>query len=337
MFAYRRGLTNGATSFVHGPCVLPFSPASSPSALGCGSASAQTTTAAHPASPPRSLRPTPHASAIIPGSPLAALTGAATTPAPVRGQHADPVRHQRDRAVDLQRRSASRRPALFGDFVTAVHQSTRLAPVLDWVRSFGHRAPPPRASARYFPGLGCSPFCLAWRLSGCCISPWRARVPRWRSAPRRGSRLPPARNTTTCGGGRRRRRRRNTGWPMPRPARRKNGRAANSPFLTWGWRFALGLLHFGLRLVPLIGFAVTVQVLISTSLIATRLGGIRGDRHRQRLFAVPAGAGIVAFRPGAADARPAAGAAQLSPCRLGGALGQAAAGDRLRPAMRWSR
>ena len=58
---------------------------------------------------------------------------------------------------------------------------------------------------------------------------------------------------------------------MPKPARRKGGRVAQLTFLNWGWRLALDLLHFGLRLVPLIGFVIAVQVLISTSLVTTRL------------------------------------------------------------------
>ena len=241
--------------------------------LGCGSASAQTT-AAHPADhhvAPAHTAP----SAIIPGSPLAALTGAATAPAETEANTPAPFGTS---AIGLSVSTAISKQTdrLFGDFVTAVDHSTRFAPVLEWIRSFGTE-PHRRAHLLHIfeavlvtilPGL------VAERLLHFALARPRAALVR-----RAETRLPPPSCTVPPANGAEAEAEAvqeddeeeqgladaEAGETEKRPDRKLT-------FLTWGWRCALGLLHLGLRLVPLLGFAILVQVLISTSLISTRLG-----------------------------------------------------------------
>jgi small conductance mechanosensitive channel len=234
--------------------------------LGYGSAAAQTT-AAHPApAPAHPAAPAPapaHAApAIIPGSPLAALTGAATAHTPAEANTPVPFGTS---AIGLSVSTAiSKQTArAFDDLGAALHQSTRLAPVLDWVRSFGHRANRRTHLLDIFRALALTilPGVAIERVLQFALARPRAGLAK-RAATRlpvSGTAAPPVESEEdklALADA-------EAGETEKRPGRKLS-------FLTWGWRFLLGLLHLGLRLVPLIGFVITVQVLISTALIASR-------------------------------------------------------------------
>ena len=239
------------------PCVLPFLPASSPSlGLGCGSAAAQKT-AAHTAAPVHAAP-----SAIIPGSPLAALAGAATAHAPAAANTPAPFGTS---AIGLSVSTAISKQTdrAFDDFVTAVHQSTRLAPVLNWVRSFGRHASRRAELFDIFRALALTilPGLAVERVLNFALARPRAGL-----AKRAETRRPVSGTATSRPAGEQDEHEladAEAGETEKRPGRRLS-------FLTWGRRFLLGLLHLGLRLVALLGFAVTIQVLISTTLIATQ-------------------------------------------------------------------
>ncbi|HEY1858637.1 mechanosensitive ion channel domain-containing protein [Acidocella sp.] len=225
-------------------------------ALGCGSAAAQTPLAhlAHSSATPAHTT----TSTIIPGSPLAALTGAATAPATNDANTPAPFGLSVSTAIDKQTAH------VFGDLDTAVHQSLRLTPLLDWARSFGRLAVRRAHLLDIFQALALTilPGLVLERLLYFALARPRAGL-----ANRAATRIPPSDTAT-------------------KPAEdgeddehgladAEAGETEKRPglrlsFLTWGWRFLLGLLHLGLRLVPLLAFVLIVQVLISTSLITTR-------------------------------------------------------------------
>jgi small conductance mechanosensitive channel len=102
--------------------------------------------AIHQAAPPASTTPTPAkaaASAIIPGSPLAALTGAAATPASPDDTAApfgtDNLGLSFTSIIDNETSHT------ITSFVTAVRRSTALTPVVTWLAAFPS-APGPRAA-----------------------------------------------------------------------------------------------------------------------------------------------------------------------------------------------
>ncbi len=232
--------------------------------LGCGNATAQTT-APHPASHHEAPA---HASTIIPGSPLAALTGAGSSPSSAEANTPTPFGTS---AIGLSISNAidERTSRLYGDVTTAVHQSTRLGPVLDWLRGFVREAYRREHLLHICEALLLTilPALVVERLLSFALARPRAGLIK-----RAETRLPA-----------------NTGAVTPATCEEEEedeaqgladaeaGETERRPgrkltFLNWGWRLALDLLHFGLRLVPLIGFVIAVQVLISTSLVTTRLG-----------------------------------------------------------------
>jgi moderate conductance mechanosensitive channel len=239
--------------------------------LACGSASAQTTAAHSAPHHPAPAHAAP--SAIIPGSPLAALTGAATTPASAEASTPAPFGSS---AMGLSVSTAiSKQTArLFGDFVTAMHQSTRLGPVLGWLRSFGSE-PDRRTHLLHMSQallLTILPGLVVERLLYFALARPRAGLVK-RAETRLGSpsgTVAPANREEDGEEDEEEDEEQGLADAEAGETEKRPGRKLT--FLTWGRRFAFDLLHFGLRLVPLIGFAVTVQVLISTSLITTRLG-----------------------------------------------------------------
>jgi small conductance mechanosensitive channel len=225
-------------------------------ALSCGSAAAQTPVARLVHSSPAPAHPAP--STIIPGSPLAALTGAATAQATNDTDTPTPFGLSVSSAIDKQT------ARVFGDFTTAVHQSTRLTPVLDWVRGFGRLAGRRTHLLDIFRALALTivPALAVERLLHFVLARPRAGL-----ATRAARRLPASDIATE----------------LPEDeddeqglADAEAGETEKRPglrlsFLAWGWRLLFGLLHLGLRLVPLLAFVLLVQVLISTSLISTPL------------------------------------------------------------------
>ena len=95
--------------------------------------------AAHAAAAPAAeKKPEKPAGTIIPGSPLAALTGAA---APAAAESPAPFGTD---AIGLSLSSVVGDDAIrtADDFISAVQQSTRMTPVLHWLRTFSRRAGP---------------------------------------------------------------------------------------------------------------------------------------------------------------------------------------------------
>jgi moderate conductance mechanosensitive channel len=231
--------------------------------LGYGSASAQTTTAAHPTSPHPA--PAHHVPAIIPGSPLAALTHAATAPAQSEANTPTPFGTSAI-GLSISNEISKQTARVWGDFVTAVDQSTRLSPVLNWGRGF---ASEPIRRKHLLHMLQALLLTIVPGLAVERLLHFALTRPRAGLAKRAERRLPPRSDTAAAAPGEEDEKQgladAEAGETEKRPGRKLT-------FLNWGWRFAFGLLHFGLRLVPLIGFAVTIQVLISSSLITTRLG-----------------------------------------------------------------
>jgi len=226
--------------------------------------------AIHQAAKPASTAVTPAkgtAAAIIPGSPLAALTGAtapdqdsdAGTPAPFGTD-----------AIGLSITAALGDEATrtFGDFIEAVRQSTRLTPVVAWLRSFptdperrAHLADVAMALLfTVLPGLGVE-FLIRLGLA----RPLAALVRR--AAPSGAAFVADASEEAD---------------EAPEPSEEDHGladaeagetekRPRRRPSLRlWGRRLLFGLLHFGLRIVPLAGFAFTIQAVISAGLLTTR-------------------------------------------------------------------
>jgi small conductance mechanosensitive channel len=253
--------------------------------LGCGSAAAQTPAThpapsnpapapapAHAAPAPSNAAPAPssappapepaHAapSAIIPGSPLAALTGAATGTAPADANTPAPFGTE---AIGLSVSTAINRQTAhaFDDLVAAVHQSTQLNPVLDWVHSFGRQA------SRRTHLLEIVRALLLTILPGLAIERllyFALARPRADLARRGAARLPPPDTVTPSEG------EHALGLADAEAGETEKRPGRKLSFLAWGRRFLLSLLHLGLRLVPLIGFALVIQVLISTPLITGR-------------------------------------------------------------------
>ncbi len=233
--------------------------------LGLGSASAQTT-ATHPApvASGKAAPAHPANSAIIPGSPLAALTGAGAQ-AHAESDPNAPAPFGTD-AIGLSVSTAISKEATrsFGDFLSAMHQSTRLGPVLNWLRGFAN------LSSRREHLIDIVLALLMTILPGLAVEGvlhLALTRPRAGVARRASARFTPVSEAE----------------PTPEPAEddeqgladAEAGETEKRPgrkltFLAWGRRLLFGLLHLGLRLVPLLGFAVTIQMLISTSLITTR-------------------------------------------------------------------
>ena len=210
--------------------------------------------AAHPAAaaPAAEKKPEKPAGAIIPGSPLAALTGAA---APAAAESPAPFGTD---AIGLSLSSVVGDDAIrtADDFISAVQQSTRMTPVLHWLRTFsrvpdrwGHLIDILTALAiTILPGLVVE-MALWFALS-------RPRAGLVRRAAGRKTNGDEGRNEDGLASA-------EAGETEKLPRRRDT-------LLAWGRRLIFGLLHFGLAIVPLVGFVIVVQSLISSSLLTTR-------------------------------------------------------------------
>jgi small conductance mechanosensitive channel len=217
------------------------------------------TVAIHQAATPAPATPTPAkatAAAIIPGSPLAALTGAA---APPDADANTPAPFGTDSiGLSLTRVMGDDAAKTFDEFSSAVQQSTRLTPVLDWLESFP--ATPGRRDhlleigqallITIVPGLALEAgirFALART---------RENVAR-RAVPRDLPPTSPDEDDMDAG-------------LADAEAGETERRPRRDSLLAWGRRLLLGLAHFGLALLPLLGFAELVQILISVGVLTSR-------------------------------------------------------------------
>jgi small conductance mechanosensitive channel len=198
------------------------------------------------------------APAIIPGSPLAALTGAAAQPAPVADT---PAPFGTDRlGFVISGAIGSEAAQDFHEFLGAVSASTRLAPITDWLATFRSDAPR-RAAAAILEALLIAVLPAAFvdaiirlglRRPALLCAQW--------ALPRREEFLPDAETSgaETLGlddaeAG-----------ALEGPVRRYVSLRA------WARRLGFALLKFMLALLPLAGFVITAQVFLSSGFITAR-------------------------------------------------------------------
>jgi len=199
----------------------------------------------------------PAASAIIPGSPLATLTGAGAAPASDDTAAApfgtDAIGLSVATAIGSE---AKRCLAVVSE---AARHATALTPVLEWLRSF--RTDPVRQTDLFDIGKALA-MTLAAGLGAEAVIDWALRRPRAAVA----ARIPvspdaalqdeadeAAQGLADA----------EAGETEERPGRRVS-------LLAMLRRFLLGLLHFGLRLVPLAGFVLAIELLILSGVLTTR-------------------------------------------------------------------
>jgi small conductance mechanosensitive channel len=246
-------------------------------------ASAQTV-AIHQAAPVSPGKTTPAkatASAIIPGSPLAALTGAAPPGADVDAGTPTPFGTSN---LGLAFTSAISKDTVstVNDFVRAIKQSTRLDPVFAWVKSFAY-LPERRAHALdILQGFSITavPALLVEAAIAFGLNRPRATIAA-RCAKEAGpataapdsepdTELPP--RPAGDGGPED-----NDGTGDESLAAAGAGEIEERPrhrrrvsLLAWGRRLMFALLNLLLRLVPLASFLIAVQALVSAGLLTTR-------------------------------------------------------------------
>jgi moderate conductance mechanosensitive channel len=224
-------------------------PAAAQSILPHLAAPAAGTAASAPAKPP--------ASAIIPGSPLAALTGAAVPANADADANAPAPFGTSAIGLSITSEISTQATKSFGAFLAAIRQSTRLTPVIKWLRSFAstpvrlaHLLDILRALAiTILPGLFVE---TAIRLALTRPRAMLANRVALRAA------VPVPENSEAQGLADA-----EAGETEKRSSRRVS-------LLTWGRRLLFSLLHFSLRVVPLIGFAFTIQILLSAGMLTSR-------------------------------------------------------------------
>ncbi len=222
-------------------------------APGLAATQPQAAPAAAPAAPAAPAKP---ASAIIPGSPLAALTAAASSPADLDANTPAPF-GTTSFGFSLANTLGNDAARTFGDFIAAIRKSTQLTPVWDWLRGFP-QAPVRRAhlvsimeglAVMMLPALAVEAalrFFLA-RLRSGLIS---RSVPAPAAIPAEGEEEQGLADAEA-------------GGSEKLPGRRVSLRA-------WGRRGLFALLYFGVRLLPLLGFALAVAALLAYGLAGER-------------------------------------------------------------------
>jgi small conductance mechanosensitive channel len=216
-------------------------------------AAAQTTLTVHQTAPAAATPAKAAAGAIIPGSPLAALTGVAApadpdaaTPAPVGAT---------DFGLSLIDNAGSTLAHSFGDITDAVRQSTALTPVAEWLRSFAS-IPTRRAHAAdavMALAIAILPALAVEALLRLALTRPRAAITR--AAPPQDD-------------------------PAPALDAAEAGDLEPRRHLLpafFARRILFALLRFALLLVPLAGFAVTIPVIVATGLITSRDGHLAVD------------------------------------------------------------
>lgn len=196
------------------------------------------------------------ASAIIPGSPLAALTAAATSPADTDANTPAPF-GTASFGFSLANTLGSDAAGTFDDFLAAIRKSMQLTPVWDWLKSFP-QAPVRRAhllsiaqglAITVLPALAVEAvlrFFLA-RLRSGLIS---RSVPQTATIPAEDDEEQGLADAEA-------------GGSEKLPGRHVSLRA-------WGRRGLFALLFFGVRLLPLLGFALTVAGVLANGLAGER-------------------------------------------------------------------
>jgi small-conductance mechanosensitive channel len=193
----------------------------------------------------------PAASAIIPGSPLAALTGAA--PAPDAENAPSPFGTD---ALGLSVTNMISREAsgTLGDFGRAIRKSTRLAPVWQWLASFASD-PVRRGHAREIAeGLAMTVLPALLVEAGIRLAVTRPRAGLVRRAARETEAEPAEVEGIAAA---------EAGELEARQGRRES-------LLAWAHQLLLAVLALMLNLAPVIGFALTAGLLLGAGFIGSR-------------------------------------------------------------------
>jgi small conductance mechanosensitive channel len=235
----------------------------------CSSAAAQSPLAKHqpataptpapaaPAPAPAPAPANPPQSAIIPGSPLAALTGA---PPPAPNEKVTAPFGTDSLGFSITSVLGKEAAGTFHQFISAVDQSTRLTPIISWLEGFSTH--PARQANAVSIGLALL-FALLPALVVDAIIRFALRRPAALCAkyalPRRHEFLPEADTQGLVDA--------EAGETEKRPSRRVS-------VLAWLRRAIFALLSFGLALLPLAGFALCLQLIISSGVPSTRAANL---------------------------------------------------------------
>ena len=228
-------------------------PATAPATTAPATAPAPAST--QPAAPqPAPAAPAKAAPTIIPGSPLAALTGAGAQPPQETLAPAPFGTDELGFAITAVLGQETTRT--FDDFTDALERSTRLTPVLDWLQGFADSTRR-RASAldvlrgiviAVLPGIALdfAVFFLLRKPMEFCAR---------HGVPRRSEYLPHPDTNGLANA--------ENGESEAHPSRRVSLRAAFR-------RFCFALLKFGLALLPLVAFGIAEQFFLSSGLVSKR-------------------------------------------------------------------
>jgi small-conductance mechanosensitive channel len=197
----------------------------------------------------------PKASTIIPGSPLAALTGAAPSASP-NADNDSPAPFGTDAiGFPLAETISTEATRSAGYFISAIRQSIKLEPTLDWLRGFATTPQRRHDLAAILSALGIA-ILPALAVEGAVwlgLTRPRAYLARRAAQPGQGEHREPEQGIADA----------EAGETEKRPRRRLS-------FLLWARRVLIATLHLGLSLVPLIGFMLTIGVIATSGVLTTR-------------------------------------------------------------------
>jgi small conductance mechanosensitive channel len=214
-------------------------------------AGAQTALPAHQAAAAKA-EPPKHSATIIPGSPLAALTG--VNPPAVQDNTPDPFGTD-NLGLSIIDRAAADAQSSIADFTAAIGRSTELTPVIQWLGDFGHDQPRRQAFADALMGLVLTilPGIMAETIIRFIVLRPREKLAAF-ALTRRKIDLPDPPGTEAEEAAER--------GDIEAHPRRVSA-------LAWLRRLCVAMAAIFLALVPILAFAATVGALLGTSIIAT--------------------------------------------------------------------
>jgi small conductance mechanosensitive channel len=198
----------------------------------------------------------PAASAIIPGSPLAALTAAAAPPAPADTDADTPTPFGTDSlGLSIVTQVAGEASTTVNEFLQAIQRSTRLTPVLQWLKSFAVDSNRRQHGAEGAIGLLVSliPALLIEAVVKFGLARPRAALIRYALAQRVREMAPEPDGLVKAESG--------ETETLPRK---------QLSLLGWLRRLGLALVYICLALLPILAFAITVAAVLGFGLITTK-------------------------------------------------------------------
>jgi small conductance mechanosensitive channel len=235
-------------------CLLTFLILASLATTSAGAQTALPGLPAHQAAAPAQAEPAKPSATIIPGSPLAALTGASP---PAAQEPAGPDPFGTDNlGLSIIDRGLGKAQSTIAAFTGAIRRSTELTPVIQWLHGFGADPTRRQAFADALMGLILTilPAILAESIIRFALLRPRARLAAYALA-RRKIDFPDAPETESLDAA-------EIGDIEPRTRRLSA--------MAWLRRLALALVWMFLALVPILAFAATAGGLLATHIIATR-------------------------------------------------------------------